>query len=213
MDPIRLAKRYWLVTLLLLAACVPTPTPAGTPTITPTVTPTVTSPAPAATFTPRPVPSGTPAAGECPTDGVLPNPRCTPGKTDPRVTQANIQQTVCVPGYTATVRPPVSVSDAMKQKMAVLQGIVPFDPAQYEGDHLIPLCAGGFPGSLDDTNNFWDEPRSGTNNASNKDAVEASTCKAICAGQLTLEQAQQAFATDWTKLQTGSAAAPDSVDR
>ena len=116
-------------------------------------------------------------------------------------------------GLYGYVRPPVSVSDAMKQKMAALQGIVPFDPAQYEGDHLIPLCAGGFPGSLDDTNNFWDEPRSGANNANNKDAVEAATCKAICAGQLTLEQAQQGFATDWTKLQAGSASAPDSVDR
>jgi hypothetical protein len=129
------------------------------------------------------------------------------------VTQANIQQTVCVPGYTATVRPPVSVSDAMKKKMAVLQGIVPFDPTQYEGDHLIPLCAGGFPGSLDDTSNFWDEPRNGTNNAGNKDAVEAATCKDICSGHLTLEQAQQAFATDWTKLQVGTATAPDSIDR
>ena len=97
--------------------------------------------------------------------------------------------------------------------MAVLQGIVPFDPTRYEGDHLIPLCAGGFPGSLDDTSNFWDEPRSGTNNAANKDDVELDACKAICAGTLTLEQAQQAFATDWTKLQVGTATAQDSVDR
>src|SRR5579872_5329391 len=38
----------------------------------------------------------------------LPDPTCTPGSIDPAVTQATILSTICVNGYTKTVRPPVS---------------------------------------------------------------------------------------------------------
>src|ERR1044072_7659266 len=48
-----------------------------------------------------------------------PDPACTPGATDPRVRQDNIQQTICVRGYTRGVRPPVSYTDERKR-----QGIV-----------------------------------------------------------------------------------------
>ena len=60
-------------------------------------------------------PQTTPTQVKCksPT-GVLPDPKCTPGATDPRVTQSNIQSTICVPGYTKTVRPSTSVTDPIK---------------------------------------------------------------------------------------------------
>ncbi|MER5175479.1 MAG: hypothetical protein ABJB76_09115 [Candidatus Nitrosocosmicus sp.] len=35
----------------------------------------------------------------------LPDPNCTPGATNPNVTQKNIHQTICVPGYSASIRP------------------------------------------------------------------------------------------------------------
>jgi hypothetical protein len=35
---------------------------------------------------------------------------CTPGAIDPSVTQGNIRRTICHSGYTATVRPPESVT-------------------------------------------------------------------------------------------------------
>ena len=35
----------------------------------------------------------------------LPNPQITPGAVDPAITSQNLQSTVCVRGYTATVRP------------------------------------------------------------------------------------------------------------
>jgi hypothetical protein len=46
------------------------------------------------------------AAGANPPPGVLPRHELTPGAMDPRVTQSNLRNTICRPGYTATVRPP-----------------------------------------------------------------------------------------------------------
>jgi hypothetical protein len=42
----------------------------------------------------------------CHSSGGRPDPSCTPGAEDPRVAQANIGITICMRGYTATVRPP-----------------------------------------------------------------------------------------------------------
>lgn len=38
--------------------------------------------------------------------GDVPDPRINPGSINPDVTQENIQYTVCVKGYTETIRPP-----------------------------------------------------------------------------------------------------------
>ena len=49
--------------------------------------------------------SASPAVGAAPTKvWPLPNARLTPGATDARVTQENVGQTICVAGYTKTVR-------------------------------------------------------------------------------------------------------------
>lgn len=44
------------------------------------------------------------------TTWTLPIHSATPGAIDPIVTQENIGSTICVVGYTKTVRPPVSLS-------------------------------------------------------------------------------------------------------
>jgi hypothetical protein len=36
----------------------------------------------------------------------LPNPSLTPAATNPEVNQGNIDQTICIRGYTKTIRPP-----------------------------------------------------------------------------------------------------------
>jgi hypothetical protein len=66
----------------------------------------------------------------------------------------------------------------------------------YEIDHLIPLCLGG----SDDPSNLWRKPRRSieeTWNAETKDRLERLLCDMICAGQVDITTAQQAFATDW----------------
>lgn len=48
--------------------------------------------------------------------GDLPDPLHTPGAVDPAVTQDNIDRTICVPGYTRTVRPPAAYTNRIKRE-------------------------------------------------------------------------------------------------
>jgi hypothetical protein len=50
--------------------------------------------------------------------GQLPDPSCTPGAIDPAVTQQDIGKTICVSGYTRTVRPPESQTERAKFDVA-----------------------------------------------------------------------------------------------
>jgi hypothetical protein len=72
-----------------------------------------------------------------------------PGAADPNVTKARIHDTICHRGYTAQVRPPRKVTDAIKRRLA--DGLAD-SPHDYELDHLIPLGLGGHPTSSD---NLW----------------------------------------------------------
>jgi hypothetical protein len=122
----------------------------------------------------------------------LPDAICTPGATDPRVSQANIASTICVDGWTATVRPPESVTAAIKTERMAAYGATPPRSA-YELDHLIPLELGG----ASTVANLWPEPYAGTAGARAKDRVETRLHDQVCAGTLTLAEAQRAIAADW----------------
>ena len=125
----------------------------------------------------------------------LPNPAWQPGADNPNVTQADIQSTICVSGYTSTIRPPVSYTDNLKVQQIKQYGYSDTNTADYEEDHLIPLEIGGNP---TDPKNLWPEPRNATPyNSSKKDALENKLHKMVCSGQISLDTARQAFATDW----------------
>jgi hypothetical protein len=136
----------------------------------------------------------TATATSCHSTGGLPDPRCTPGVADPRVTQDNIYSTICVSGYTATVRPPSTFTDSLKAQQITEYGYADTDVADYEEDHLIPLELGGHP---TDRKNLWPEPRGGAESAADKDRVETALNKRVCAGTTTLAAAQSAIASDW----------------
>jgi hypothetical protein len=68
----------------------------------------------------------------------------TPGAIDPAVTQANIHQTICVPGYSRTVRPPSYYTSKLKHRQLAAEGIFG-RMRDFEEDHLIPLSVGGNP--------------------------------------------------------------------
>src|SRR4249920_1594275 len=105
------------------------------------------------------------ATAGCSSRNGLPDARCTPGATDPRVTQSNIARTICVPGYTKTVRPRVSMTTPIKRTQLVAYG--DRGPlSSYELDHLIPLELGGAPASVA---NLWPEPWQGALGARAKD--------------------------------------------
>jgi len=125
--------------------------------------------------------------------GDLPDPACTPGATDPAVTEANIDSTICVQGYTKRVRPPVAVTDQIKRDRMAAYGVA--TPASSsELDHLIPLEVGGAPQSVA---NLWPEPWNGADGAHAKDKVENRLHELVCAHQLSLADAQRAIATNW----------------
>ncbi|HVY06859.1 MAG TPA: hypothetical protein VHB46_12865 [Burkholderiales bacterium] len=126
----------------------------------------------------------------------IPDHERTPGAINQHVTQANIEHTVCVPGWTSKIRPPTAYTNKMKaRQMRELN--LPGKAKDYEEDHLVPLCVGGHP---TDHRNLWPEPREGQWAAKFKDQLETSVCRAICRGALTLEEGQAIFLTpDWTK--------------
>src|SRR5258705_13868417 len=109
-----------------------------------------------------------------------------PGEVDTHVTQSTIR--TCEPGYTAKVRPPRKFTDAIKRRLVNgLRG----SSQDYELDHLIPLGLGGHPMSA---NNLllqaWPE-------AAIKDRDELRLHREVCAGGITLEQAQHDMLATW----------------
>ena len=131
-----------------------------------------------------------------PAQAFIPDNDRTPGTLNPHVMQANIAETICVPGWTATVRPPSSYTNRLKV-MQLRELHLSGKAKDYEEDHVVPLCIGGHP---TDHRNLWPQPREGKWAAKFKDQLEASVCRAVCRGAITLEEGQAIFLQpDWTK--------------
>jgi hypothetical protein len=94
-----------------------------------------------------------------------PDPSCTPGALNPAVTQATIYKTICVAGWTETVRPPESITEQEKAASIAAYGDTG-SMGEYEYDHFVPLELGG---ATNDRRNLWPEPGASPNP---KDAVE-----------------------------------------
>jgi hypothetical protein len=137
--------------------------------------------------------TSTASHGRCRARGDLPDARCTPGATNPAVTQATIGSTICVSGWTSTVRPPTSITNPIKVERMRAYGDHG-SLSDYELDHLIPLELGGAPA---DVRNLWPEPYAGRDGATNKDDVENTLKRRVCAGSVALAVAQRAIATNW----------------
>ncbi|MFF4691470.1 hypothetical protein [Streptomyces sp. NPDC001307] len=125
----------------------------------------------------------------------LPDPVCTPGDLNPDVTQDTIDSTICVSGWTATVRPPSSYTTALKKQQIAEYGYSDTNLSDYEEDHFVPLELGGVPRSEE---NLWPEPHYGDGTSADKDTVENKLKRAVCAGDVSLADAQNAIMTDWT---------------
>jgi len=114
---------------------------------------------------------------------------------------------ICRPGYSASIRHEDNAEwRALKKDM--FTRIAPMvcgmtwgacSPAQFELDHIVPLCLGG-PGDKppNDPSNLqlqpWGEARA-------KDKLEAQVCHAYCSGKTTMEDARHFFASgDWRSV-------------
>jgi hypothetical protein len=107
----------------------------------------------------------------------------TPGALNPDVTQATIARTICVRGWTRTVRPPVSYTNALKARQLREYGL--HGPLSgFQEDHLISLELGGAPV---DPRNLWPEPYP---RAADVDRIENDLNRRVCDGSLSLAAAQ-----------------------
>lgn len=109
----------------------------------------------------------------------------TPGVRNPAVTQTTIKKTVCIRGWTATIRPPYQYTLALKEMQIGAWGYTNREPRAYEEDHFVPLELGGAPR---DPRNLWPEPWA---QADKSDPLENRLHAQVCAGQITLTAARR----------------------
>jgi len=147
-----------------------------------------TSRAPANVVQPQPM------SGSCHARGVglysLPDPRCTPGAIDRAVSQKILGTTICRDAFTASERPPESVSEPEKRASLAAYGDTGPLP-DYEYDHLIPLELGG---AANDLRNLWPEPGASPNP---KDTLDSWLNELACQGRMGPGAAQRLIARDW----------------
>jgi hypothetical protein len=115
---------------------------------------------------------------------VLASPTLTPGVLNPDVRQATIGSTICVRGWTRTIRPPSEYTSRLKRQQLQRLGLRGA-PGDYQEDHLISLELGGHP---TDTRNLWPEPYP---RAADVDVIENELNAAVCSGRATLAEAQR----------------------
>ncbi|MER5795239.1 hypothetical protein [Streptomyces sp. NPDC001980] len=217
MPPVRPAVVPALLTCLLLAGCSSVPLGTSDPSSSGASAPEVSRSGAAGAGHAIAVGAGPqkkytvqqqPAAGSChfryEKGEPLEDAACTPGAVSPAVTQANLKTTICRKGgYTSGIRPSAYITGKEKKLNAASYGYTGA-MSEVEYDHLISLQLGGDP---NDPRNLWIEPSDpghkssqGVNNK--KDPVETKLHTAVCAGRITLVQAQQAIVTDWTTALT-----------
>lgn len=155
------------------------------------------TPSPTPSATPSPTPSGNPTKAKCSRAYLpLPDPKCQPGARNPAVTQATVATTICKAGWSKIVQPSKFYLDGLKAKQIAQYAYRDAKTSHYLEDHLIPLSLGGAPRSV---KNLWPEPvfKVGGKTASDKNRVELTLWKAVCAGDVQLAPAQKAIAKDW----------------
>ena len=124
------------------------------------------------------------------TASVLPDPACSPGA----VLTTDIK-TICKVGYTKTVR---NVSTTTKKKVFQEYDIPYSQHSNYEVDHIISLEIGG----SNDISNLYPESYKIQNGARVKDTFENYLHKQVCAGKLSITDAQYQISTDWLSYNT-----------
>jgi hypothetical protein len=108
----------------------------------------------------------------------------TPGVLNPDVRQETIGRTICVQGWTRTIRPPTEYTSELKLKQMAEYGLGG-SSSDYQEDHLISLELGGHP---TDPRNLWPEPRP---HAEEVDKIENELNRRICSGEISLAEGRR----------------------
>ena len=115
----------------------------------------------------------------------------TAAPVNPAVTPETIRATICKAGWTNTIRPPVAYTNRIKMAKMRAAGIPAHEARLFALDHIIPLALGGAAG---DPNNLQVQPIA---EARGKDRLEKCLKRAVCKGQVALDDARTAIWTNW----------------
>ncbi len=131
-----------------------------------------------------------------PLSRALPNPSLTPGALNPAVDQADIRSTICVRGYSQSIRPPEAYTERLKREQIREYGYRNRELWHYEEDHFLPLSIGGSPTS---PMNLWPQPHRvvGGWGSFAKDRLESQLHWLVCHRGLPLVTAQRAILENW----------------
>ena len=110
---------------------------------------------------------------------------------NPDVSQATIESTICVHGYSKSVRPGHAYARGIKIKLMAERGYGIAELLTHRLDHIVPLCLGGHPRDVSNltVQPVWESYR--------KDRIEAKLQCLVCTGQVALDVAQRAVSDDW----------------
>lgn len=129
--------------------------------------------------------------------GDLPDPKLTPGATDPEVNESNIKESICkVTHFTWTEghAPPPSFLEGIEKEQLKQYGYSDENMKHYQMDHLIPTSLGGNPTDL---KNIWPQVLVTKWSARRKDYLEEVMHGKVCKGEVNLKEAQEMFRTNW----------------
>ena len=110
---------------------------------------------------------------------------------NPNVTPATIAKTICLRGYTGTVRPDPGVTAVLKNELIREAGLRADVGRKMVLDHIIPLELGGHP---DHKSNLQLQTHS---ESGLKDRIEKKLNCLVCSGRVKLDDARSAIAMDW----------------
>jgi hypothetical protein len=118
---------------------------------------------------------------------IMPNPQLTPG-----VVRTSNAAEICAKSF--RTGPYRHTTSATKKQVCVEYGLTdcPHE-GKMEIDHLIPLELGG----LDDIKNLWPQPALPRPGFHEKDRLEGYLRKQVCAGKMSLSDAQHDISRDW----------------
>ena len=115
---------------------------------------------------------------------------------DTRVTQQSVADTICRPGYADEVSPSLDEIMAHKDQLLAARGIDPENGASYALDRRVPVVLGGSP---DAAENFDLLPWAGHAGERRKTLLATRLKRCVCAGRISLADAQAAIVGNWTK--------------
>lgn len=115
---------------------------------------------------------------------------------DTRVTQQSVADTICRPGYADAVSPSLDETMAHKDQLLAARGIDPDDGSSYALDRRVPVVLGGSP---DAPGNFDLLPWAGHAGERRKELLATRLKRCVCAGRMSLADAQAAIVGNWTK--------------